>query len=346
MKAGTLPRNHAMDLLRTAAILAMMAAHTSRLIIFEARQEWSSWVLLFEPLIPSLFLFLVGLSLIHSRASAISKGQSLRSWFYRQARRGAVLWLISALFFSLEEGVRFPDVLLSSGILCTIAYAIIGMTGILVFERLAVWIFAALFFAGSAVFYLLDHSGSAPFLFISGNSPVFPLILFSLAGALWGLGRHRFPKVFPWLGVIALCLGVGLVYRYGGEVLFTKPLGRSDATRILAAPFYGAGSKVIPYYNLRPILALACLALHLGVYTAVETGLRKLRLRESLASRLFALGRQSLENYILHLFLLGLLVVTMGPRPLSAAWQGNAALLGIMAACQAWSLFRGRGRPT
>ncbi len=108
----SLRRNPGMDALRTLAILGMMAAHTSRLIVFESREAWSYWILLLEPLIPSLFLFLVGISLTYS----IAKSENSRKWYARQARRALILWLIAALFSGLEYGIRLPDVLFASGI--------------------------------------------------------------------------------------------------------------------------------------------------------------------------------------------------------------------------------------
>jgi hypothetical protein len=137
---------------------------------------------------------------------------------------------------------------------------------------------------------------------------------------------------------------VGLISMQGWEELFTQPLGRSNATRVLDAPFYGGSPKTVPYYNLRPVLALIWFAFHTGFLSLVELALRPLRWSPAWSARLFALGRRSLENYVLHLFLLGLLVVGLGPRPLTATWQGNAAVLGIAVVCQVWSMYRERGR--
>jgi hypothetical protein len=329
-------REPGMDALRTLAVLSMMAAHTSRLIVFEARQEWSYVVLLLEPLIPTLFLFLVGLSLTHSRR----KADGDKTWVLRQAKRALLLWGISAVFFSAEQGVCFPDVLLDSGILCTIAYAIVWV-GILLLVPKPAWALGSALGIGVVAFCLIDRAGARPFLWVSGNSPLFPLLLFAMAGALWGLALRRFPRALPWLGLPALVLATWMIHRYGWETLFTRPFGRSDATRVLSPPLTGGTAVSVPYYNLRPVLALMCLSLHLAAL-----GLTKvLRIGEIWASRLFALGRHALQAYMLHLFLLALIVVRFGLHPLHSAAMGNAVLIGVAAICWGWSLLRERGWP-
>ena len=51
-------RDHALDALRLAAVLLMIASHTSRLIDWDERRGWSHFSLLIEPLTASLFLIL------------------------------------------------------------------------------------------------------------------------------------------------------------------------------------------------------------------------------------------------------------------------------------------------
>ena len=60
------------------------------------------------------------------------------------------------------------------------------------------------------------------------------------------------------------------------------------------------------------------------------------------ARLLLPLGRRSLDVYILHLALLAILVLRGGKRPLSHAWQGDAAILAILAICYLWVLARDR----
>jgi hypothetical protein len=348
------PRDHGMDALRTLAVLGMMASHTSRLVVLEARPAWSYWVLLLEPIIPSLFLLLVGLSLARSfdasRARSLSgaegRGQGPGAWYARQLKRAAILWGISVVFYTAELGFRLPDALTASGILANIAYAIILVGGLLTFPRRAAGL-AAAFVAGTGLFVWLDVTGQRVFAVNIGNSPFLPLWLFALGGAWWatafrsGSGGVGFPvlgtkrpstslrdhasslRVFGIiLGTLAGVTGIWLIARYGVEPLFTKPFGRSDAGRTVAAPFYGGAPLYLGYYNLRPLLALCCLGLQLGALTVLRAALTKIR--EGAAGSLFALGRHALGAYILHLALLAILVVTRGPRPLTAPWQGTA----------------------
>lgn len=327
-------RNPAVDALRALAILGMMAAHTSRLIAPESRQAWSYWILLLEPVIPTLFLFLVGISLTYS----LAKSENPRAWYFRQARRAMGLWLISALFFALEDGIRLPDVFIASGILCTIAYSILSLGAVLLLSRKA-WVLSLLSGFGLLVFILLDRSGANTFPFISGNSPFFPLWLFAVAGTWWGFAMRRFSRIIPWIGLSALAVAVWAISRYGWEPLFTHPMGRSDATRVLAAPFIGGGTvKRVAYYNLRPLLSLLCLSLHIGVLWLASAVLS--RVKEARTRGFLILGRHSLEVYVLHLFLLALLVVSFGLRPLKTAWQGNLVLIGVVAICFGWAFLR------
>ncbi len=330
-------RNHGVDALRTFAVVGMMASHTSRLIVFESRPAWSSSILLLEPMIPSLFLFLVGVSLTYSIAGSEARSENKKAWYRRQAKRALGLWLISALFFALEEGIRLPDVFIASGILCTIAYAIVSIGALLLLRR-AVWGLSFTFLAGTVLFLILDQKGMRTFYLVSGNSPFFPLWLFAAAGALWGLAAQRLGRRIVWIGIATAIIAIALVHRYGVESLFAYPVGRSDAARILAAPLTGGSEKSVAYYNLRPLLSLFCLCVHLsaaGFATLILSGLKDIW-----ASRIFSLGRKALEVYVLHLFLLAMLVVNFGLHPLKTAWQGDLVLAGVVLICLIWSILR------
>jgi len=325
-------RSPAIDALRTLAVLGMMAAHTSRLIAFNARQEWSYLVLMLEPLIPSLFLFLVGISLTYS----ISKSENPGAWYKRQVKRALVLWLISSLFFALEENIRLPDVFIASGILCTIAYAIVLLGALLLLPK-PIGMIGFIFCISVFLFLKIDFADAHPFLLISGNSPLFPLLLFAAAGTLWGLVTKRLPHFAIWIGLPSSIIAIWLIRHYGWENLFTYPLGRSDATRVLTKPLFGGIEKSVPYYNLRPLLALFCLCVHLSCLGVLQI---LNHLKDSWSRQLFLLGRNALEVYILHLFLLAMLVVSFGLHPLKAVGQGDAVMIGIILICVAWSNWR------
>jgi len=336
-----LRRNPGVDALRTLAILGMMSTHTSRLIVYQSREAWSHWGLLLEPLIPSLFLFLVGVSLNYSLARSESRSENPRTWYLRQARRALMLWLIGALFSALEYGIRLPDVFLASGILCTIAYSILLLGAVLLLPFRG-WVAALLLLGGSAAFFLVNRSGTNPFPWVSGDSPILPLSLFAAAGTLWGLWSLRKPVSIYLLAAPALVFVIWAVNHYGWLTLFTYPVGRSDATRVLAAPITGGLAKVVGYYNLRPLLSLFCLCAHLAALGIACLAFS--RLKETWAGRLFILGRHSLEIYILHLSLLAILVVTLGLQPLKTPWQGNAVILGVICICLFWCFMREKWR--
>jgi hypothetical protein len=289
-------------------------------------------VLLYEPLIPSLFLFLVGLSLTRSLARA----HDTLSWYARQARRAVILWLISAIFFALEHGIRLPDMLTASGILATIAYAILLVGGLLILRRKTAALAAALA-TGTAIFVWLYIMEAPIFALTAGNSPFLPLWLFAIAGALCGL----FPrKALAGISVVTVILSAWIAYRNGLHELFTKPFGRSDAARVLPAPITGGDPLSMNYYNLRPTLALFCASIHVAALSVAGPLLQQLR--ETVARIAFALGRHALGAYILHLALLAVIVVLGGPRPLGAPWQGTLVFFGVLVICWIWAMYRER----
>jgi peptidoglycan/LPS O-acetylase OafA/YrhL len=128
--------------------------------------------------------------------------------------------------------------------------------------------------------------------------------------------------------------------RHGFADLFSKPLGRYETARsFFTGPAEARVQHSIPYYNLRPILVPTVLSLIL----LIRFGLGLLRpLLDRAAKFLFAIGRHSLDAYILHLSLLALVIEYYGGnrRPLTKTWQGDAVVIGAVIACQAWSLGR------
>lgn len=347
------PRALGLDALRTLAIVGMIAAHTSRLMPPDARPGWSRGILLLEPLIPSLFLLMVGVSLAFSFSAATARGVGAGAWYARQARRAVVLWLIATVFYVLELGPRFPDFVTASGILATIAYAILGAGALLIVPgRARVAALLAALALGIAVLLKIDRAGTPVFPLTAGNAPFLPLWLFTLAGVLWGLLRRGGERVgtplIHALGLAGAAVAVWLLARHGLDPLFTKPFGRSDAARELAAPLFGegafGGAKRLGYYNLRPVLGVFCLGVHLALLS-LATRLDKAGavVARGLAP-LVAPGRRSLEVYVLHLALLALFVVALGVRPLKTGLAGTCVLAAVIAVAWVWALFRERRR--
>jgi uncharacterized membrane protein len=329
-------RDSVLDALRTLAVLLMVAAHTTRLIAWDERRDWSRWVLLIEPFIASLFLYLVGASLAESWKRA---GGDRAGWFRRQALRALPLWALSCLFYVLEEGFQFPDTLFLSGILATIAYTILAVMLLVAAPRSA-WLLAAAAACLLALHVWLDRRGLRWFFLNAGNSPLLPLLVFALLGAwLSPLLRAR-PLMGALLAGAAMVTLVLLFSRYSFGAVFSKPLGRYETARVFfTGPPQARVEKSIPYYNLRPLLVPVVLS----VILLLQTGLSLLRPALDRAGKaLFPIGRHSLDAYILHLSVLALIVVSSGGarRPLAKAWQGDAVVLAAISACYAWSLGR------
>lgn len=333
-------RDNALDALRLIAVLFMIASHSSRLVVWESRRDWSRFSLLVEPMTASLFLTLVGASLAHSWLSARARGLGRGEWISRQAVRALGLWAVSCVFYTLEDGPHFPDVVTMSGILATIAYTIL-MCSILVSASKPVPFLLALAAAMLGLHLWLDVNGMKVFVLNAGNSPLLPLSLFACLGALGALalaGGNRAVR----LGLVAAALiAVELIIRkHGFTEVFSKPLGRFETVRTIATMKGEARiEKDIPYYNLRPILVPMIAGLTVLLYSVLALARPVL---DRFAGHLLSLGRRSLDVYILHLTLLAILVVLGGKRPLKAAWQGDAVILGVIAICWLWVTARDR----
>lgn len=328
-------RDAALDALRLTAVLLMIASHTTRLIVWDERRAWSRFSLLIEPLTASLFLILVGASLVYSWRAAAARGR--RAWLLRQARRAAALWAVSCVFYVLEEGFRLPDALTMSGILATIAYTSLLAMGAVVSARPA-WALGILAAAGMAAHVWLDARGLRIFGLNAANSPLLPLFPMACLGALGALALEKGPRLRFALLALAAAVAAGLTLRYGFAEIFSKPLGRYETARVLEWIDHGRSMrKDIPYYNLRPILVPMIASLTVLGYAAFGA----LRLLRAGAQRaLLAMGRRSLDVYILHLAILALFVVAGGMRPLKRTWQGDAVVLGAIAICWLWALGR------
>jgi uncharacterized membrane protein len=340
-----LRRDTALDALRLIAVLLMIASHTTRLIAWNERRGWSFFSLLIEPLTASLFLILVGASLVHSarayRVRGDAEGEAGWSgWYRKQAIRAGALWAVSCLFYTLEDGFHLPDAVTMSGILATIAYT--GLAGMfLVTARRPVPVLLAVTAALIGLQIWLDMRGRTLFALNGGNSPLLPLFPFACLGALGALALERGGRSARAALVTAALLTLGcLLHRHSFADIFSAPLGRYETARTITVNNGRIRvEKTIPYYNLRPVLIPMISALVVLAYAFLAV----LRPWLDKAGRyLLPMGRRSLDVYILHLSLLAILVVSGGKRPLKQTWQGDATVLAVIAICYGWTVGRDR----
>jgi len=328
-------RDVALDALRLLAVLLMIASHSTRLIAWDERRAWSRFSLLIEPFTASLFLMLVGASLALSWRAARERGRA--GWFRKQALRALGLWAISALFYALEEGLRWPDVATMSGILATIAYvSLLGMV-LVASPRPAIALSAAAVI-GMAAHVWFDRTGMRIFGLNAGNSPLLPLFPLACLGALGVLALERGRPARIGIAALAIVIFVTLSLHYGFAAVFSAPLGRYETVRLLEWMDHGRMLRMeIPYYNLRPVLVPMIASMAVLLYASLSLARPALERGQ----RFFlAMGRRSLDVYILHLAILAVFVVTGGKRPLHKTWQGDAVVLGTIAVCWLWVLGR------
>lgn len=292
-----------MDAFRGAAVLAMIAAHTTRVVpISGGESGFRARASLFEPAISVAFLWLVGWSLARTYARASQSGTQWRKWYRSALVRAATLYAVGMLLFVLQYGVAAPYVWASPDVLGTIAWALILVGALL---PLGFWGLIAGTVAALALTALLGAWGVHASGVNAGPGAALPLVGIACVGASHGTGRQRPANslLCAVLGLVAGALALGLP----GELL---DLHRPRA----GAPwFWNHTVKGVLVYGGGVAVAAAAFARS----RCASQGWAPLRL----------LGRHALVTYVGHLLVLG--VVDRWARP-PPGWSSLVlVLLGL-----------------
>ena len=347
-------RDQAFDALRTLAIFLMIGSHISRVIAKEAWIFWNEFVLLIEPFTASSFLFLVGTSLVFSYTKD-QKGTSGKPqrWFLRKVKRSFFIWIISFVMCFILIGIVWPDTFFLSGILATIAYALSAYSFLfmLPFTTISVISLTA---ALTIAFILFDHLKVLPYFLMDGNFPVLPLTLFTGIGVLFAIWlpllRGRIRKIVTISCIVSLIIPFLI---WGPQKVFSKPLGRYGIKRKVEAVFSprdlffnrsastSTTPKTLHYYNLRPILLpviTSILVLLYFILTIFFSIIKSAHRLNNILKKILALGRNSLEIYILHLAILGIFIGRKSA--ITNHWKGILTWIFVLAACYIYALIR------
>lgn len=331
---------------RALAVILMILAHAARtqtnmssLHSNPASAGPFDWpfvaALIIEPIISALFLFIAGFSLVLSRRHA---HETSLHWLQRVGRRMGTLYGISVLFALADQGVQWPGVLVSSGVLGIIAVGVFSAGAMLVSPR--PWhLLTMATVLGTAATWWLDDSRLSVTGLNAGAGGMLPLVTLAWLGTLAGLIHQRWQ-----MNGLGIALGVTLplallalladapwvtypsseILMYPGDrlqsVLFSLQdlLGLYDGT---------ARQVLVKYWNHGWIFALRVLpVLLLGLMLSLS--LIPVA-RNPVLVFLEWMGQQALNLYILHLVLLALLVVA-GVNPVYG-WQTLLVVMIIIA---------------
>lgn len=332
---------------RAVAVILMILAHAARtqanmptLHAHPASAGISDWpfvgALIIEPIISALFLFIAGFSLVLSRSHSAESGAQ---WLQRLGRRMGTLYAISVLFALAEQGVQWPGMLVSSGVLGIIAVGVFSAGCMLVSRRPWLWLGLA-FLLVTAISGYLDSNRISIIGLNAGAGGMLPLVSLAWLGTLTGLiYRHSA------LNGLGLLLGgstvvailalldhspwithpANLVWHYPGDRLHGLLHSLQDALGL----YEGQAQAVqVRYWNhgwLFAMRVLPLLVLGLMVFLATLPVIHHPVLRF-----LEWMGKKALDLYILHLVLLALVMELAGFHPASG-WQTLLLVLAILA---------------
>lgn len=335
-----------LNLFRALAILLMIVAHASRLQtnlvdishapplagIFD---EWVLFVLRIEPIISAMFLFIAGFSLVLSRQQS---RETPTQWLRRQAVRAGQLYLIAIAFYLGDQGVQWPDTLVSPGILSVIAFALLVASLCLV-TPLGWQALLVLSIGGGVLTAVLEQTAASIPGINAGAGGLFPLVTLAWLGALTGLARARWPQTGLQGMLVASLLGglfaMSIDYPWITHPLTTLHFYPGDR---IASVLYSL-QDVIGLYNGKAQVHTTGYWNHSSLFAPRALPLLVLMLMAFLAAfkapqpRIIGffnwMGSQALNLYILHLLLLAPLELT-GLKPASG-WQTMLLVCAIVA---------------
>lgn len=342
-------RHPSIDLLRGLAVLAMIFVHAGKAFL-DDEQHWAMgwWVYVPEPVIPATFLAVSGyaIALVHAGGRLPPLGQL--------ARRTAQLFVIAYVMFVFGYGLRWPDTLVTPGIL-----AVIGVVGLLLSvllrrPRPALWIGGGLA-AAFATYVVFDREQIRILGLNWGNESLMQNLCYGLVGALiarWHLARGervRVPQAIAAAAMAAVIAGVlattpaagGLPATSKSDVLSDTPLnalfygepGRGWLRRNFEGRHLGhqiahaLWDEQVPRIRMRfwvarpPLVAFLCATVGL-LLVAGKPLLERVLARPGparLTRWLQIVGRHSLWIYAAHLAVIGLLTIPFGHHGMAPA---------------------------
>lgn len=282
-----------------------------------------------------MFLFIAGFSLVLSLSHTT---ESPAAWLARLGKRMGTLYLISVVFALADQGVQWPGVLVSSGVLGIIAIGVFSAGLMLVAPRPWLTLEAATL-AGIAVTYILDSNHISIIGLNAGAGGMLPLCVLAYLGALSGMAYQRWQ--LNGLGLLfGASLLVGIIALLEHSPWITSPVSAMTvypgdrlqsilhSLQAVVGLYDGPSQTVqVRYWNHGWIFAFRALPILLLGLIVFIAGIRQ---TNNAALRFLDwMGRQALNLYILHLILLAAVEVS-GLKPV-AGWQTLLLVATILA---------------
>lgn len=341
-----------LNVYRALAVILMILAHAARmqtdmgaLRANPAGAGLFDWPLLgtliIEPIISAMFLFMAGFSLVLSLRSS---RESASAWLGRLGRRMGTLYLISVVFALADQGVQWPGVIVSSGVLGIIAVGIFT-TGLMLVAPRSIALLAGSTLVIIGITYTLDSARASVIGLNAGAGGMVPLVVLAYLGALTGMIYQR--AGLNGLGMVlaatlltgALALASSApwitqppttIHQYPGDRVQAVWHSLLDVVGLYDGPVY---TGMVRYWNhswIFPLRALPILVAGLILFLGLIRHTRQRALQF-----LDWMGRQALNLYILHLVLLAGVEVS-GIKPVTG-WQ-TLLMVALMLALAPWLL--------
>lgn len=341
-----------LNLYRALAIVLMVIAHTARLQLNLAEistvpgyagifDQLVLGILKIEPAISAMFLFIAGFSQVLSLQA--NRGPS-RGWLLRQWRRCLQLYAIGIAFYLGDEGVQWPDLLVSPGILSVIAIALAIGAACLASPK-SLWALAVCVLAGLLTTVGIEQSHANIPGLNAGAGGLLPLITVAWLGAITGIIRLRWPQLGMQV-LVGASLLISLFSLSNNAAWVTHPLSSIrlyPGDRVMSVIYslqdmiglYNGNVQVrtTAYWNHAAIFvprALPFLILGLMLFLSVFKVAK-----HPLTVFFNRLGSQALNVYILHLLLLAPLEL-LSLKP-ATGWQ-TMLLVAAIVAVAPWML--------
>lgn len=345
-----MPSITGLNIFRAIAVIMMIIAHSIRIqsnftALMRAPHTASLWdqCLLFfihiEPIISAQFLFISGFSLTLSLFKQSSNPSSAhkRRWLLALPAKLFLLYGISVLFFVGDNGLQFPDLFVSSGILSIIAVSM-AISGILLTGPKPIFSLTVATIVTLLLAYYLEQSKTSIIGLNAGAGGAIPLLCMTFIGAIIGIifQRHGTRGLFIsaaigcFVGILTMIQSYPWIFTvksqfqlFPGDPVssvihsFQYALGLGDVTP----------TKVrVQFWNHSSIFALrvtGTLTLVLALLVVIFT-----RYNNRWTQVLNTIGQHALLIYVLHLLLLGALEIS-GVKP-TTGWQTTLLVISLV----------------